>query len=105
MKLKVKPRRHLDNDPDMNPDYFESDRDYLENNRDLAVQMLDELPNGIPDWSACCRASHRLAELVILMYHGKDPHLDLVRKTWPTATWAEIIASELGIEVPETEDL
>jgi hypothetical protein len=25
------------------------------------------------------------------------------RQTWPTATWAEIIASELGIKVPESE--
>lgn len=52
------------------------------------------------DWAACCRASNRLADLVCLMYHPRDKK---VRKTWPTATWAEIIASELGIAVPESD--
>lgn len=37
--MKYKPRRPLD---DTNPDgYMESDRDYLENNRELAVALLD----------------------------------------------------------------
>lgn len=52
------------------------------------------MPNG---WAQCVRASNQLADLVCSMYHPKD---DKARKTWPTATWAEIIASELGIEVP-----
>jgi hypothetical protein len=51
-------------------------------------------------WSNCCRVAGRLADLVCLMYHPKD---EMARKVWPTATWSEIIASELGIEVPETE--
>jgi hypothetical protein len=49
-------------------------------------------------WSDCIRASNRLADLVCAMYHPKD---EKARKTFPTATWAEIIASELGISVPE----
>ena len=52
-----------------------------------------------PDWQACTRASNRLADLTCLMYHPKD---EKARLTFPTATWAEIIASELGIDVPET---
>jgi hypothetical protein len=53
---------------------------------------------GPSDWSACTRASNRLADLVCCMYHPKD---ELARKTYPTATWAEIIASELGIAILE----
>ena len=60
-------------------------------------QMSDKELANAEGWAACCRASNRLADLVCLMYHPKDPRY---RKTWPTATWAEIIASELGIEVP-----
>jgi hypothetical protein len=52
------------------------------------------------NWHGCCNAAGRLADLVCNMYHPKDAK---ARKTWPTATWAEIIASELGIEVPETD--
>jgi len=48
-----------------------------------------------PDWSACCNAAGRLADLVCAMYHPKD---EKARVTWPVATWAEIISSELGIE-------
>ena len=51
-----------------------------------------------PSWHACCKASNRLADLVCSMYHPKN---EQARKTWPTATWAEIIAAELGVEVPE----
>ena len=57
--------------------------------------------NAPKDWAGCCRASHRLADLVCSMYHPSD---DKARKVWPTATWAEIIASELGIVVPGEED-
>lgn len=53
-----------------------------------------------PDWSGCCRASNRLADLVCMMYHAKD---EKARKTWPTATWAEIIAEEVGINIPRSE--
>ena len=53
---------------------------------------------GPGTWPACCAAANRLADLVCSMYHPKD---DKARQTWPTATWAEIIASELGIELPE----
>jgi hypothetical protein len=49
-------------------------------------------------WAGCCRASNRLADLVCSMYHPRDPK---ARQTWPTATWAEIIAQELGIAVPK----
>lgn len=52
-----------------------------------------------PDWTACTRASNRLADLVCTMYHPRD---EKARETWPTATWAEIIAAELEITVPVT---
>ena len=51
-----------------------------------------------PSWDSCCRASGRLADLVCAMYHPKDSK---ARETWPTATWAEIIASEIGATVPD----
>lgn len=47
-----------------------------------------------PRWAQCVRASNRLADLVCSMYHPGD---DKARQTWPTSTWAEIIASELGV--------
>ncbi len=50
-------------------------------------------------WTGCCNASNRLADLVCLMYHPNDQK---ARQTWPTATWAEIIASELGIKIPDS---
>ena len=53
------------------------------------------------EWVACSRAANRLADLVCLMYHPKD---DLARRIFPTATWTEIIASELGIEIPDSEE-
>jgi hypothetical protein len=52
-------------------------------------------------WSNCCRAAGRLADLVCIMYHPKD---EKARQTWPTATWAGIIASELGIELPNDSE-
>jgi hypothetical protein len=64
-------------------------------------EMSEEEQKAAKDWAACCRASNRLADLVCFMYHPKD---ELARKTWPTATWAEIIASELGIPLPEEEE-
>jgi hypothetical protein len=48
-------------------------------------------------WLDCCRAANRLADLVCSMYHPKD---EQARKTWPTATWAEMIAAELNIPIP-----
>ena len=48
-----------------------------------------------PEMSACHRAANQLADLVCLMYHPNDAK---ARETYPTATWAEIIASELGIQ-------
>jgi len=53
-----------------------------------------------PDWQACTRASGRIADLVCMAYHPKD---EKARATRPTSTWAEIIASELGITVPESD--
>ena len=44
------------------------------------------------------KTSNRIADLVCALYHPKD---EKARQTWPTATWAEIIPSELGIEVTE----
>jgi hypothetical protein len=51
-----------------------------------------------PDWKACARASNRIADLVSAVNNPNDKE---ARKLMPTATWAEIIASELGIQVPE----
>lgn len=50
------------------------------------------------NWQSCCRAANRLADLVCMMYHPKDSQ---ARVVFPTATWSEIIASELGIQIPE----
>ena len=56
----------------------------------------------MPDaWSNCCRAAGRLVDLVCTMYHLKD---EKARQTWSTATWAEIIASEFGIEIPNDSE-
>jgi hypothetical protein len=46
-----------------------------------------------PTWESCCAASHRIADLVYL-----DPK---AREVAPTSTWAEIIAFELDVPVPE----
>jgi hypothetical protein len=48
-----------------------------------------------PDFAACSRASNRLADLACATFCPNDKQ---TRKIFPTATWAEIIASELGIE-------
>lgn len=45
-------------------------------------------------WASCCRASHRIADTLY-------SHIPPARKIALTSTWAEIIASELGIEVSE----
>lgn len=50
-----------------------------------------------PDWKGCVSASNRLADLVCAIYHPRDQK---ARQAWPTATWAEIIAAELGVNVP-----
>lgn len=50
--------------------------------------------SNVEKWEACVRAAGRLADLVCAMYHPGDVK---ARKTWPTATWAEIIAAELGV--------
>jgi hypothetical protein len=42
----------------------------------------------------CYRAANRLADLVCAMYHPNDAK---ARCIFPIVTWAEIIASELGI--------
>lgn len=52
------------------------------------------------DWNGCCKASNRLADLVCAMYH---PRNEQARRTFPTSTWAKIIAAELGIEIPDAE--
>lgn len=57
-------------------------------------------PEDREKWIACCRASNRIWDLVCAMYHPNDPR---ARQVAPTATCAEMIAAELGIEVPETE--
>jgi hypothetical protein len=49
-------------------------------------------------WHGCCVASNRIADLVCAMFYPGDVQ---ARKTWPTATWSEMIASELNITVPE----
>jgi hypothetical protein len=53
------------------------------------------------EWSKCVRASNRLMDLVCAMYHPKDAY---ARKIAPTITWAEIIAEELGIEIPRDQE-
>lgn len=57
-------------------------------------------PQYSEKWRACCRASGRIADMVCTMYH---PGNKKARDTWPTATWAEIIAVELGIELPNQD--
>jgi hypothetical protein len=52
------------------------------------------------EWIACSRAANRLADLVCAMYHPRDTK---ARATFPTATWAEIIAAELGVEIPNSD--
>lgn len=51
-------------------------------------------------WSGCVSAANQLADMVCLMYHPKD---EKARKTFPTATWAEIIAREVGVTIPNSE--
>lgn len=50
------------------------------------------------DWSNCVRASNRLADLMCAIYHPGDAE---TRKVATTATFAEIIAEDMGIHVPE----
>lgn len=50
------------------------------------------------NWQRCCNASNRLMDLVCAMYHPGDAK---ARQTAPTSTWAEIIAEELGLELPD----
>jgi hypothetical protein len=52
-----------------------------------------------PTWADCYRIARRLARLA--GWSGRE------RDIFPLATWAEIIAGELGVEVPEEtmEDL
>lgn len=52
------------------------------------------------DWQGCVRAANRLMDLVCLMYHPGD---EKARRVAPTATWAGIIAEELGIVTPSQE--
>lgn len=51
------------------------------------------------DWAGCTRASNRIADVVYAMHYPGDAQARLVA---PTATWAEIIANELGIDSPDT---
>lgn len=53
-------------------------------------------------WSACVKASNRLMDMVCAMYHSGDVK---ARLTAPTATWAEIIASELGVTLPSESEV
>lgn len=53
-----------------------------------------------PIWEDCCNASNELADMVCAMYHPGDKK---ARETWPTATWAEIIARNLGIQIPQSD--
>ena len=54
------------------------------------------------DWEGCCKAANRLADLACALYHPNDKHS---RKIFPVSTWAEIIAEELGVEIPgKSED-
>jgi len=46
-----------------------------------------------PTWADCYRIARRLARLA--GWSGRE------RDIFPLATWAEIIAGELGVEVPE----
>lgn len=49
-------------------------------------------------WGDCCRAATRLADLACATFCANNPK---ARQVFPTATWAEIIASELNVEIPE----
>lgn len=55
------------------------------------------------DWHACCRASNRIADLVSAVY-CVPAQAKALRRMMPTATWAEIIASETGIEMPSDRE-
>lgn len=78
-----------------------------ERTRKMVAWELKVIANGEPlpsytrkrkpdaRWIKCVRAADRLADMVCLMYHPGDTK---ARLTWPTATWAEIIASELGVD-------
>jgi hypothetical protein len=52
------------------------------------------------DWAGCCRASQRIWQLFNAMQKGTPADL----KFAPTATTAEMIASELGIETPSDDE-
>lgn len=66
----------------------------------IANEIIDDYIHSVKDWAGCCRAANRLMDMVCLMYHPGDTY---TRKVAPTAAWAEIIASELGIEIPGVE--
>jgi len=52
----------------------------------------------LEQWAACFRASNRIWDMVCAIHCPGD---EFARAIAPTSTCAEIIASELGIEVPE----
>lgn len=54
--------------------------------------------NHPEDWEGCYRASSNIWDLVCAMYCPGDAQARLVA---PVSTTAEMIAFELGIEVPE----
>lgn len=70
-------------------------RDAAEDGPEVDIIRIEQevlRQNLISDWGACSRASNRIADLVSAVYAPN------VRAMMPTATWAEIIASELGID-------
>ena len=50
-----------------------------------------------PGFDSCSRAANRIADLVCAMYHPKDKK---ARQVYATATLAEIIANEIGEQIP-----
>ena len=52
------------------------------------------------NWEGCCSAAGEIADLVCFMFYQGEKAKQ-ARKTWPTSTWAEIIARNVGVETPE----
>jgi hypothetical protein len=69
--------------------------DWLSDAEEIVTLLNGRKSDG---WKQCCQASNRIADLMCSMYHHGDAQ---ARKVYPTATMAEMIASSLGIEVPE----
>ena len=65
---------------------------------------MDDEQWAMPQWIDCVRIARRLLRLSLSFQYRTKEELDSALAVAPISTWAEIIASELGVEIPEEQD-